>query len=212
MRRLDVRRLDVRGRANRLWAILAVLVTTASAACGDGATEPGEPLSPREAEALLLGMMALVGDTAPNVVSGTLFDGVLACPLAGQVTRTFTSTLEMSGDTTRTTVEFTLDPDGCSLSSEGWEFTVDGNPEFRVEMTISGTGTDLEFRMEGTVGGAVDWELDDRWGTCAFDMSFSGGAVQNFAEPQLFGERTGTVCGVDVERLDPGPGAALEGG
>jgi len=202
----------VRESARRRWAILGILVVSMSAACGDGMTEPGEPLSPREAEALLQGMMALVGDTTGSLVSGTLFDGVLACPLAGQVTRRLSTTPETSGDTTRTTIEFTLDPDRCVLSSEGWEFTVDGNPEFRLVMTISGTGTDLEFRMEGTVGGAVDWELDDRWGTCVFDMAFVGGAVQNFAEPQWFGEGTGTVCGVDVERFDPGAGAPVRGG
>lgn len=202
----------MRGSAYRGWPIVGVLVISTSAGCGDGTTEPGEPLLPREAEALLLGMMGLVGDTTASVISGTLLDGVFACPLAGQVTRTFTSTPETSGDTIRSTIGVTLHPDRCVLSSEGWEFTVDGNPDFRLAMTISSTGTDLEFRMEGTVGGAVDWELDDRWGTCVFDMAFTGGAVQNFAEPQLFGEQTGTVCGVDVDRLDPAGGAPVGGG
>lgn len=189
-----------------------MVVASGSAACGDNTTEPGEPLSPREAEALLVGLMALLSDTTGSLISGTLFDGVVACPMAGQVTRTFRSTAETQGDTIRTTVEFTLDPERCVLSSEGWDFTVDGNPEFRTVMTISGTGTDLEFRMEGTVGGAVDWELHDRWGTCLFDMAFSGRSVQNFVEPQLFGEQTGTVCGVDVERFDQGSGAPVGGG
>ena len=185
---------------------------SASAACGDGTTEPGEPLSPREAEALLEGMMGLLADT--SLISGTLLDGVQACPLGGHVTREFStiSEPETLGDTIRSTFEFTLDPDRCSLSSEGWEFTVDGNPEFRLVMTSSSTGTDLDFEIDATVGGAVDWELDDRWGTCVFEMEFSVAAVQNFAEPQLFGERTGTVCGVDVERFDPGVGVPVGGG
>lgn len=202
----------MRAPVYRECAIVAILVVSASAACGDGTTEPGEPLSPREAEALLDGMMGLASDTTGSLISGTLSDGVSACPLAGQTTRTLIVTPETSGDTTRTTIRFTLDPDRCALSSEGWEFTVDGNPEFRLLMTISGTGTDLEFRMEITVDGAVDWELEDRWGTCVFDMAFSGGAVQNFAEPQFFGEGTGTVCGVDVERFDPGAGMPVGGG
>lgn len=185
---------------------------SASAACGDGMTEPGEPLSPREAEALFNGMFELAVDTTASVISGNLQDGVFACPLAGQVTRTLSATPATAGDTVRTTIEFTLAPDRCALSSDGWEFTVDGNPEFRITMTISSTGTDLEFRMEGTVGGAVDWELEDRWGTCVFDMAFRVGAVQNFTEPQLFGEGTGTVCGVDVERFDPGAGVPVGGG
>lgn len=194
-------------------ATLAIWVAVAAVACGDGATEPGEPLSPREAEALLLGMMGLLSEATTSLISGTSSDEVVPCPLGGQATmRVGGEEPETSGDTTRTTIEFTIDPDRCVLSSEGWEFTVDGNPEFRLVMTISGTGTDLEFRMEGTVGGAVDWELEDRWGTCVFDMTFSGGAVQNFAEPQLFGERTGTVCGVDVERLDPGADAPVGAG
>lgn len=180
----------------------ALLIGIGVVGCGDSSTAPADELKPSEAEALLLGMMALVGDTTSSLLSGTPLDGVHACPLGGQTTKTFVSTpQEASGDTIRSTVGFTLDPDRCVLSSEGWEFTVDGNPEFQLVMTISSTGTDLEFSMEATVGGAVDWELDDRRGTCVFDMAFSAEAVQNFAQPQLFGERTGTVCGVDVERL-----------
>lgn len=203
----------MRAPAYRGWAIFGMLVMSASAACGDGTTEPGEPLSPREAEALLLGMMGLLGEATASLVSGTPSDEVVPCPLGGQAMMRFSGQApETSGDTIRTTIEFTIDPDRCVLSSEGWEFTVDGNPEFRVVMTSSSTGTDLEFELEMTFGGAVDWELDDRWGTCALDMEFKGGAVQNFAEPQWFGEGTGTVCGVDVERFDPGVGAPVGGG
>ena len=188
-----------RFRPNPLFA--ALLIGIGVIGCGDSSTAPTDGLKPSEAEALLQGMMALAGDTTASVLSGTLVDAVLACPMGGRTTRTFSSTPETSGDTIRSTIGFTLNPDRCGLSSEGWEFTVDGNPEFQLVMTISSTGTDLEFSMEATVGGAVDWELDDRRGTCVFDMAFSAEAVQNFAQPQLFGERTGTVCGVDVERL-----------
>ncbi len=161
-----------------------------------------------------MGMMGLLVDPTTSLMPGTPLDGVSACPLGGQVTREFStiSEPETSGDTIRSTVRMTLDPDRCVLSSEGWEFTVDGNPELRLVVTFSATERDQEFRMEGTVDGAVDWELDDRWGTCVFDMTFSAGAVQNFAEPQWFGEGTGTVCGVDFERFDPGVGAPVGGG
>ena len=165
-------------------------------------TEPGEPLSPREAEALLLGMVGLVGDTTGSLISGTLLDGVLACPLGGQASRVVSVTPETSGDTIRSTISFTLDPDRCVLSSGGWEFTLDGNPEFRLEMTTSSTGTDMELEFDILVSGAVDWELDDRRGTCVFDLESGVGVVQNFADPQFFEEgSTGTVCGVDAERL-----------
>ena len=190
----------------RRWAILGLSAAIASVACGDSTTGPGEPLSPREAEALLLGMFGLVGDTTGSLISGTPLDGVLACPLGGQASRVFSVTPEMPGDTIRSTISFTLDPDRCVLSSGGWEFTLDGNPEFRLEMTTSSTGTDMEFEFDALVSGAVDWELDDRRGTCVFDLELGGGAVQNFADPQFFGEGTGTVCGVDAERLGPAGG------
>ena len=204
--------MDVPGSARRRGVVLGMLVAGASAACGDGTTEPGESLSPREAEALFLGMMGLAVDPTASLVSGTPVDGVIACPLGGEATRVYSEVPEPSEDSTSSTIGITLDPDRCVLSSEGWDFTVDGNPEFRIVMTSSSTGTDLEFELEMTFGGAVDWELDDRWGTCVFDMAFVGGAVQNFAEPQWFGEGTGTVCGVDVERFDPGVGAPVGGG
>lgn len=193
-----------RFRPNPLFA--ALLIGIGVIGCGDSSTAPTDGLRPSEAEALLLGMMALAGDMIGNFGTETR-----DCPLGGQVTTTSSAT-ETSGDSVRLTIGVTLDPDRCVLSSEGWEFTVDGNPEFRLMMIFSGTGTDLEFRAEGTVGGAVDWELGDRWGTCEFDMAFKAEAVQNFAEPQLFGEWTGTVCGVDVERLDPAGGVPAGGG
>ncbi len=189
-----------------------MVVASGSAACGDGTTEPGEPLSPREAEALFLGMMELATDPTPSLISGTLVDGVMDCPLGGAAIRVYGEAQEPLEDSNSSTIEITLDPDRCVLSSEGWDFTVDGNPEFRVVMTSSSTGTDLEFELEMTFGGAVDWELDDRWGTCVFDMEFKGGTVRNFAEPQWFGGGTGTVCGVDVERFDQGSGAPVGGG
>ena len=176
-------------------ALLAVVAV----GCKDSTTDPGEPLSPREAEALHLGLLSLVNDST-TVISMTPDGSVLACPLGGQVIVVANSSEETSGDTTRFAADISLDPDRCVVSSEGWEFTLDGNPSFRFAMTFSFAGSNSEFLLDGTTTGGVDWELDDRSGTCMFDLMMSGGAVRPaLSEPQLFATATGTMCGLEVD-------------
>ncbi len=138
------------GRFSRL----GVFFAAALAAC-ESTTEPPEPLTLEEAEALFVGMLALVADTTPEIISTTPNGGVFACPLGGQMTAAIDFREEMAADTARLISNTTLDPDGCVLSSEGYEFTVDGNPNVMIALTISIVESTFEFLIEGSTTGGV---------------------------------------------------------
>ena len=191
------------GRFSRL-GMFFVAAVVALAAC-ESTTEPAEPLTLEETEALYVGMQALLADTAPEFISSTPDGPVFACPLGGQVTAAIDIREEMAADTARLTTNVTLDPDGCVLSSEGYEFTVDGNPNFNFTLTLGIVASTFEFFVEGSATGGLDWTLDDRSGTCMIDLTF--GLDQSGPEPAAIA--SGTMCGLEVEfmqRVEP-PGA-----
>lgn len=180
-------------------ALVGIVIMSASMACGDGTTEPGQPLSPEETEALYLGMQELANDPTPNFVSVTANGGVVACPLGGQVTVALDVREEQAGDTVRLVTNVTLDPAGCMLSSQGSEFTLDGNPNVRMVVAIATVGPTLEFQVEGSTTGGVDWQLDDRSGTCSIDLILSAELDTTGANPTPKAVVSGTMCGHEVE-------------
>ena len=191
------------GQFSRL-GMFVVAATVGLAAC-ESTTEPAEPLTLEETEALYLGMVALLADTTPEIISSTQDGPVFACPLGGQVTAAIDIREEMAADTARLTTNVTLDPDGCVLSSEGYEFTVDGNPNFNFTLTLGIVASTFEFFVEGSATGGLDWTLGDRSGTCMIDLTF--GLDQSGPEPAAIA--SGTMCGLEVEfmqRVVP-PGA-----
>ena len=191
------------GRFSRLGMFLVAAVA-ALAAC-ESTTEPAEPLTLEETEALYLGMVALLADTTPEIISSTQDGGVFACPLGGQVTAAIDIREEMAPDTSRLVTNTTLDPDGCVLSSEGYEFTVDGNPNVNIALTLGIVQSTFEFLVNGSTTGGLDWTLDDRSGTCMIDLT--SGLDQS--GPELAAIASGTMCGLEVEfkqRVVP-PGA-----
>ena len=181
----------------RRCAILGVFFAAALAAC-ESTTEPPEPLTLEETEALYFGMQALLADTIPEIISTTPDGGVFACPLGGQVTAAVDVRDEMAADTARLITNTTLDPDGCVLSSKGYEFTVDGNPNVMIALTLSIVETTFEFIIDGSMTGGVDWQLDDRSGTCMIDLTFSATDLSG-PEPTANGSTIGTMCGLEVE-------------
>ena len=191
------------GRFSRLGALLVIAVA-ALAAC-ESTTEPAEPLTLEETEALYVGMQALLADTAPEFISSTPDGAVFACPLGGQVTAAIEIREEPAADTTRLITNTTLDPDGCVLSSEGYEFTLDGNPNIQIALTLGIVTATFEWLVDGSTIGGVDWMLDDRSGTCMIDLTFD--LDQSGPEPAAIA--SGTMCGLEVEfmqRVVP-PGA-----
>ncbi len=180
-------------------SLLAVVFATAAAACDDSTTAPAEPLSMAETEALYLGIQELAGDTAPDLVSVTSNGGVIACPLGGQVTAVFDIREEEAADTARLITNITLDPEECVLSNGGHEFTLDGNPNVHTAVAIGIVGQTLEFQVEGSITGGVDWQLDDRSGTCLIDLMLSTELDTTGTDPTPTATFSGTMCDHEVE-------------
>jgi len=179
--------------------VLGVLFATAMVACDDTTTAPAEPLNMDETEALFLGIQELVSDTAPNFVSVTADGGVIACPLGGQVTAAWDIREEQEGETARLITDVTLDPADCLLSSEDYEFTLDGNPNVHTVIAIGIVGSTLEFQIEGSITGGVDWQLDDRSGTCMIDLILSAEVNNTGTDPTPRATFSGMMCGLEVE-------------
>jgi len=168
-------------------------------ACDDTTTAPAEPLNMDETEALYLGIQGLVSDSVPSFVSVTTDGGVIACPLGGQVTAAIGIREEQVGDVARVVTTATLDPAGCMLSSEEYEFTLDGNPNVHTVIALGISESTFEFQIEGSITGGVDWQLDDRSGTCMIDLILSAEVDPAGTDPTPTATFAGTMCGLEVE-------------
>ncbi len=182
-------------RINSIPLCAALAAAFVAGGCEDSTTEPAEPLTMEETEALYLGMQELGADTTPEIISVTADGGVFACALGGQVTAMFGFEETMAGDTARLNSIITLDPEECVLSSEGYEFTVSGNPNVRTEVNVGIVASTFEFLVDGSVTGGLDWVLDDRSGACAVDLTLA--ADPNPAQPSA--TLSGMMCDHEVE-------------
>jgi len=181
-------------RLNPLTLPTALLTAVVAVGCEDSTTEPAEPLTQQETEALYRGMEQMQMDTTAQVISVTPDGGVVACPLGGQATVAAEFNEETVGDTVRLMTNYTIDPEGCVLSSESNEFTLDGNPNVTTEVNVGIVGSTFEFLVDGSVTGGLDWQLDDRSGTCMIDLIFGLGDTQ-----PMTATVSGTMCGHEVE-------------
>ena len=182
------------GAAIRIIATCAALSAVFVMGCEDSATEPGDPLDMAETEALFLGISELSTDTA--IIAVTTAGGVIACPLGGQATVRVEPPDETAGPLRLVT---TVDPDGCGLSSMGRDFTLDGNPNVRTDLTITFDESTFDFSVTGSITGGVDWDLDARSGTCMIDLTLSAGLDQPGPDGVPTGTASGTMCGLQVE-------------
>ena len=186
-----------RVRPRPLVAALLIGTGVGVVGCGDSSTEPGDELKPSEAEALydaLVGMIRFAISDPSNPVPAASV--TRSCSRGGEVT--VSTEVEFGADGAGR-VSWGIAPDACGVSSRGWEFKLDGNPDVLIAVAVRFSEDFTESVIDGSMTGGVHWELDDRSGTCMIDLIISGGSVQNFAEPQAFGTATGTMCGLDVE-------------
>ena len=182
--------------------LFVALLAVAVVGCKDSTTEPAEPLNMEETEALYFALQAIASDTMPEVISTTSDGAVFACSLGGQVTAVIDIREEMLPDTARLTTNITINPEGCVVSSEGYEFTLDGNPNVQIGLTLAITSSPeniLEFLIDGSMTGGVDWELEDRSGICMIDLTFTTETDPVGTDPALKGSVSGMMCGLEVE-------------
>lgn len=186
---------DVFGRSSiRNAPACGALLAIVAMGCEDRTTEPGDPLTMEETEALFLGISELTLDT--SFVAVTTAGAVIACPMGGQATVGVEPPNETTGSLRLVT---TLNPDACTLSSRGYEFTLDGNPNVRTDLTLTFDESTFEFSATGSISGGVDWDLDDRSGTCMIDLALSAGLDGSGPDGVPTGNASGMMCDLEVE-------------
>lgn len=176
-----------------------LLAGVVAVGCRDNPTEPAEPLTLAETEALYFALFEFATDTASSI-SSSADELAYTCPLGGQIRAAFDFSDETAGDTIRVTIEIVLDPEGCVTGHGGHEFTlVNGNPNVRLQFTMSSVDFFENIGFDGSMTGGVDWQLGDRSGTCMIDLVISTTVDLSGTEPTGDGGATGRMCGLEVD-------------
>lgn len=165
--------------------VIAILVM----ACNS--TKPVDPLTERQAVALLRELAALT-------VADDLGRRVNRCPLGGRATVVFTRNERETGDTLRFSGNWVVTPSGCGLRADNDTLTVNGNPGVtfsRTDARITGSSDEVEVKLTAT--GAVTWRrLDDSSDTCELDLTLESNEVDE--DTGVVGDLKGSLCGLDV--------------
>ncbi len=186
--------------ARNLTAALAAVLAVAG--CDDDPTSPADAITEEEAVALFAGVAALVSDTTLVPIHFSEDSIVVGCPQGGQAKLVVTDiSAGSSGDTAWTTVDVTLAPNGCVVSSGGLTFTTGGDPDFRYLVVVEIIGVFDEVNVTGLVAGGVTWQIGgDRSGSCAMDLTLASAPdLSDPDNPQLGTTFRGKLCGHDVE-------------
>lgn len=182
----------------KLSAYAAVLVVGLTA-CSDILGESDQSLTIEEVEALYHGVSALSRAATLTVISATPDRTVLECPLTGEVAVSLEAGEEEVADTVRLVTDATLVPARCGISSQGLDFVLDGSPHVRQRVVIQFVGFFEGLTAEGAISGGLDWEVDDRSGTCMIDLTLSAEPDFSGSEPQANARLGGMMCGETVE-------------
>ena len=179
-----------------------VALTLVLGACENDMVEPEHELTEEEAVALLKGMGGLLADTTIVPIHVSEDSVVVGCPLGGQAKLLGAFTEEQQGDTARLGADFLITPTGCVVAADGIQFTVDAGPALRYQLLVELSIEDLTpvFNISGMITGGVDWQLDDRSGNCAMDLTLE--AVPDLSDPNapgLTGVYKGSLCSHEVE-------------
>lgn len=182
----------------RLSACVAVL-SIGLAACSDILGNSDQALTTQEVEALYHGVSALSRDTTLTMISVTAAGAVFECPLGGEVAVSLKANEEEVGDTLRFVTDATLVPAGCGISSRGVDFVLDGSPHVVQDLVVQVVGFFEGLTIEGAISGGLDWEVDNRSGTCMIDLTLSAEPDLSGPEPQANAKFAGMMCGETVE-------------
>ncbi|MDH5758976.1 MAG: hypothetical protein OEZ65_05255 [Gemmatimonadota bacterium] len=185
------------------------------AACGDGGTGPGDPLSDAEARALAAfiftqsftsantaGVQSPAPVGGPSTAVGTIdITMTPPCPLGGTVGIVAGVSLTVDTATAAVQMDFAMiqTHDACRVPHQesGKVFTIDGAPDLTVDLRIATDGTGTS-EVSGNISGALDWATDGRAGTCNIALVFTG------TGDRLAGTGSttldGSMCGIDVSQ------------
>jgi hypothetical protein len=179
--------------------LITLLLSGVLVGCKDSPTVPAEPLNEAEARALYRGLFRAGSNSLHVVATETRNRAVSDCPLGGEMAAMID--VEATGAGSDTSFIMVFDPADCVIRSEGYRFTLDGSPNVRIEMTGSSAGQSSSTDLDMTATGQLDWQLDDRSGSCVFDFSISMEFdVSQLQRPRQ--ETDGTLCGLTMD-LDP---------
>ena len=174
-----------------------VLFFTLAGWC-DFAVDPPDTLTEAEALALFKSLEGFIGVGPDDDVDLGPVDTTVPCPLGGEAKVVGTSSAKEVADTLRLAVNAVVTPTGCNVSSDGLTFTVDGDPNMRIQVTTDIIGFESMI-IGGGVEGQIKWLLGDRSGYCAMDLPLDATVdLQDLENPQPNGGFQGQMCGHDI--------------
>lgn len=175
-----------------------------AAACGDDAVEPENVLTEEEAVALFesrASVTTLINDST-NRIHVSADSAMYRCPQGGQVKLAVTEFAidTILVDTTRIgriVLSADVTPRGCVTGGD-LQFTLDGDPSLSEKLEIRMVG--LSFDVSGSVNGGLKWALEDRSGSCEFDLALTTETDASDPDnPKLRSIYKGSLCGHQVE-------------
>ena len=186
-------------KMTKLCPLLGIAMVLASVGCEDDPTAPAG-LTEAEAEALFDGIMILRTDRSLTTIYESEDSLEIECPGGGRLHVSATSTGEVVGDTLKVTSDATAVPVECVVSSGGYTFSLTGNPNLRIRETLAEVPSLGEALFDGTKEGTIDWELENRNGTCDIDLVLDAAfRIVNGIPAAVSGGWTGTMCGLEVD-------------
>jgi len=173
------------------YALPLVLLAAGVASCDS--TKPANPLTEREAVALLRELVLLTEDE----IEGT---STADCSVGGEATVTAVYDEGENGDSVWVSARWTVVPTDCEMNVGTDTLTLNGKPDVRLSTDAWAVfDDDFEVRGEGriVVGGAMTWRRrNGDSDTCAVDLTFESA---EFDEDDGFtGDFKGRMCGLDL--------------
>lgn len=120
----------------------ALVIGLAVAGCGDSGTAPADGLKPSEAEALYdaLGRLALLGFGEPGSPVPATGTSTHECRQGGEVV------VSIDIDVADQRFGADVEPMACGVSSGGWEFKLQGNPDYTLVLDFT-TEDFMEYQI-----------------------------------------------------------------
>jgi len=178
-----------------------------AAACGDGPTSSGDPLTQAQAQELAGVIIAnsfpsgpaLSPAAASGAESATItqtIDVSGPCPGGGTIAFKGSNNADVAADQSSATLsyDYTLTHNSCVATGEnGTVFTLNGDPNVHATGTIN---YDQQTGFDGSLNydGGVEWAAGDMSGSCQIDLS----ANVSFTTGSGSASVSGNVCGFSI--------------